>query len=108
MHKKGDIVLIPFPFTDLSSNKVRPALVIGIDQDDCVVLFITSLKPISKNNTVHIEKKESEKIGLKKESWVIVSKIATLNKKIVLGKIGSIDKGIKGAVERELKSFLEL
>ena len=48
--KKGDVVLISFPFTDLTSVKVRPALVISNDsynevQDDIVLLLITSNVP---------------------------------------------------------------
>jgi mRNA interferase MazF len=46
-YKRGDIVLVPFPFTDLSSSKRRPALVISADafndrMEDVVVAAITS------------------------------------------------------------------
>ena len=44
MYKKGSIILVPFPFTDLSGNKVRPAVIIsdGKVGNDVVVVFITS------------------------------------------------------------------
>ncbi len=38
---KGGIIRIPFPFTDLSGNKLRPALVLAVDRDDVTVAFIT-------------------------------------------------------------------
>ena len=40
--KKGDIVLIPFPFTDLTGNKNRPALVLVESEEDITVCFITT------------------------------------------------------------------
>jgi len=40
--KKGDIVLIPFPFTDLSGSKNRPALILHGNEQDVTVAFISS------------------------------------------------------------------
>ena len=38
---KGDIVLIPFPFTDLSGNKNRPAIILVDSEDDVTACFLT-------------------------------------------------------------------
>ncbi len=38
--KPGDIALVPFPFTDLSGAKQRPALVVATLQDDCIIAAI--------------------------------------------------------------------
>ena len=46
IYKKWDIILVPFPFTDLSTSKKRPALIISPDEYnqnlDVVIAFITS------------------------------------------------------------------
>jgi mRNA interferase MazF len=49
-YRRGDVVLVPFPFTDLSSAKQRPALVVSTDafnaiRDDVLVAAITSQVP---------------------------------------------------------------
>lgn len=39
---KGDIILIPFPFTDLTGNKLRPAVILVETPLDLTVSFITT------------------------------------------------------------------
>ena len=42
---KGKIVLVPFPFTDLTAAKLRPALVIYKGEKDVVMAFVSSKIP---------------------------------------------------------------
>lgn len=103
--KVGDLALTIFPFTDLSSDKVRPAVVIGNFQDDVTVLYITKQNKQRKYGIILEPQKEN---GLKYKSSVIVSKIATLDKKTVLGKIGSLNGKEFGRVKLALKDYLNL
>jgi mRNA interferase MazF len=95
---QGDIVLITFPFTDLKSVKVRPALVLSKESfnknnSDAIFVMITS-------NTENIRKEEVllrndspefPSTGLKKESVIRTPKIYYLSQALAkrrLGKIG--------------------
>ena len=90
MFKKGSIVLVPFPFTDLSGNKVRPAVIIskGKIGKDITVVFITSNSKKRSRYTLNLS--PSPENGLKASSQVHVSKIATIESTIVLGELGSL------------------
>ena len=113
MHKVGDIILTPFPFTDLSGNKVRPALILGLKNggDDLTVCFISS---ISQNKIhkfdflVYPKDKNFPKTGLKLQSIIKVIKIATLDKMVILGKIGVLDNKNLGQVKDILKIYFKL
>lgn len=113
MHKTGDIILVPFPFTDLSGNKVRPALILATqkDGDDITVCFISSVpdKKLHKFD-VFIDKQDInfKKTGLKLRSVVRITKIATLDKIVVLGKIGELDVKNFDKVKTILKIYLKL
>lgn len=86
---KGNIVLIPFPFTDLSGNKLRPALILAETQLDVTVSFITT--QLQWQETTDILLQPGMLNGIKKTSLIRLSKIATVDKTLVKGKIGSIN-----------------
>ena len=108
MYTKGDIVLIPFPFTDLSGAKVRPAVVISSykKSQDIVVVFITSQIKQAGQYCVRVEPNEYN--GLKIISAIVCDKIATLDKKIVVGKIGTCTPDILAGCDCELRKLFKL
>lgn len=113
MLKKGVIVLIPFPFTSLSSHKVRPAVVVsqGLKGDDVVVVFISSQKPKKKESTdvwVSSASKGFAATGLKVDSVIRVAKIATLDKKIMLGAMGAVNKDIEKEIDEKIRLLFGL
>ena len=113
MYKQGDIVLVPFPFTDLSGDKVRPALIISnIEKgDDVTVCFISSIIPNKILGHEILIKKEGEgfkSTNLKVSSIIKVTKIATLEKKVVLGKLGNLDSSIVLKVKIIIKKYFGL
>jgi len=87
----GAVVLTAFPFTDLSASKRRPALVISTDNDrraDVVVAYITSV-PRTEPDATPIAPTAGN--GLKVPSLVRFDKLATVDKKIIIGRLGTVD-----------------
>ena len=108
MYQKGDIVLIPFPFTDLSGSKVRPAVVLVSHKKsvDIIVAFITSHTKKITQAMIQIE--PTMQNGLKVPSAIVCDKLATLDTKVVIGKIGVCHKNDIGAVHSELLKMFAL
>ena len=104
--KKGDIVLVPFPFTDLTGNKLRPALALTISEMDVTVAFITS--QIIWKETTDILLQPTPLNGLKKESLIRLSKFATIDRDLIIGKLGSIDQETTKLLNSNLKIILKL
>lgn len=95
-YKRGDIVLVPFPFTDLSSAKQRPALVVSSDvlnsmRDDVLVAAITSQIPAElEPDEFSIPASELAACGLPKPSILRLSKLAALHRRLVIKRIGTL------------------
>lgn len=105
---KGTILLIPFPFTDLSGQKVRPAIVLynHKNSEDCIVAFISSNpKKVGKYDLSISPSKEN---GLKVKSSIVVSKIATLDKKMAIGRLGNLEKTNLENIDQKLKEIFGL
>jgi len=114
MFERGKIILVPFPFTDLTSQKIRPALIVSKHQhvqDNVIVAFITSRLPKQKKKALIVLSENSDSFpssGLKVESTVRCDKIATLDKKIILGEIGKLKPGTMKTINSALQSVLGL
>ncbi len=99
--KKGDIVLIPFPFTNLKGLKKRPAVILYIDNSDIVVTFITTKLKWNEQTDVLLEPNDNNK--LKKTSLIRTNKLATLEIELIIGKIGELTKTNLKELDYKLK-----
>ena len=79
--KRGDIVLVRFPFSDYSTTKLRPALVISANNEKYIsVAFISSAIPVELEKTDFLLIEEDDgfiQTRLKKDSVFKMNKIAT-------------------------------
>jgi mRNA interferase MazF len=109
IYKKWEIVLVPFPFTDLSSAKRRPALVVSPDKyntgNDVVIAYVTSQINLPPRLGDYNLQKWKE-AGLPKPSKIRM-KFATLDKGIIIKKIGTLEKEDSEEIEKILVSFFK-
>ncbi len=102
------MVLVPFPFTDLTATKQRPALVISNDSlnargYDVGLLAITSQIPV--NLLPHgflIPAADQRASGLPKPSLIKLTKVITLHESLVVKRLGSLPSA---ALVRVLNQF---
>jgi len=89
----GDVVVVNFPFTDLTSFSKRPALVIAnIRGEDTILCQITTQQSRLDEYAVILESKDFNEGKLSHSSYIRVNKLFTASKKIILKKIGKINE----------------
>ncbi|MGB7534014.1 MAG: type II toxin-antitoxin system PemK/MazF family toxin [Halobacteriota archaeon] len=87
---KGDIVVVPFPFSDLTSAKRRPALVIvELEGDDLILCQITS-QQIRDRYAILIDDSDFEDGTLRQTSNVRPNRIFTADRHIILYIVGHL------------------
>ncbi len=108
---RGKFVLIPFPFTDLTVSKLRPALVLYEGKRDVVVAFVSSRfpdkapEPCIKIPKEHDEFKLS---GLKVSSIIRIDKLATILKDMVVGELGNAGPNLRDEINRTMREVYRL
>ena len=93
--QKGDIVLVPFPFTDLSTTKLRPAVVLWVDSSgiDVTLCLISSQNVSSLSSEEFVIEATDPSFtltGLKVTSKVRVSRIVTVERNLITRKLGNL------------------
>lgn len=89
---KGDVVVVPFPFSDLSEAKRRPALVIAdLVGDDFVLCQITS-QNVKDSYSIPLDDEHFEAGSLNIKSNIRPNRIFTADKKIMLYRTGHLKK----------------
>jgi mRNA interferase MazF len=104
--QKGDIIIIPFPFTDLSGSKLRPSVVLFTDKRDVTICFITS--QLKWKDEFDFEIFPNQENGLKVNSIVRLTKISTIDKSLVIGKLGNLSTVEIIELNKNLKTILKL
>ena len=105
MHcSRNDVVLLPIPFTDLSSSKVRPAIVVGHGSwpGDLFVVPVTS-----QLSNADVLLNDWQSAGLNVSSG-IKGQICTVENRLVRRVVGSISDADRLALDAQLRQWLAL
>jgi mRNA interferase MazF len=102
---RGDIVLATFQFTDLSGSKKRPAVVLTTGQPDVILAFISSV--VVTQLTPHdlqllSTSSDFAQTGLKGTSVIRLNKLATIERRLITRRLGSLSTRLVQAVDDAL------
>ncbi len=105
----GDVVLVPFPFTDQSGAKKRPAVVVSSAvynsaRPDLVLMAITG-QARGAANVGEMDIAEWKKAGLLKAS-VVKPILTTVEKKLVINKLGRLEAADRASLQSALRVIL--
>jgi len=74
---KGDVVVVPFPFSDLTANKKRPALVVAVLTGDDVILCQITSQTISDSYAVPLSNEDFRTGTLRQDSNIRPNRLFT-------------------------------
>jgi len=100
---KGDVVVLPFPFSDLSSSKKRPALVVALVEpyNDVILCIITS-KNRQDVSSIPLMQADFVAGSLSQDSNVRPNRLFTADATIILRTAGKLNEEKMGEVVDEI------
>lgn len=106
MPERGDLLLIPFPFTDLSASKRRPVLALTAPDGfgDFIALPVTSR--LQMKHSVAIVTADLVSGSLPAPSWIRTNRVVTLNLSVVVKTLGRVPERIVSAAASQLFKYI--
>ena len=107
MFEQGDIVLIPFPYSDLTGAKRRPAMIVSnsnLKGEDKICCLVTSNKP---KDGILISKDSLDEGKLPFKSWIKPHRIFTIDERFIIRKLARVGDGICEQVKNKIDYFIE-
>jgi mRNA interferase MazF len=103
---KGEVVIIPFPFSDFSQTKRRPALVIApLTGDDVILCMITS-QLTRDSDAILLRNEDFVQGSLHQDSYIRPNRLITADEAIVIRSVGQISDTLMDQVLQKLITLL--
>ena len=94
----GSVVLVPFPFSDLSRSKLRPAVVLAVaDREDLILCQVTS-NPYSDSTAIALTSSDFLVGSLQRVSYVRPGKLFTANTSLIVGDVGMLQDSVRTSI----------
>jgi mRNA interferase MazF len=104
---KGDVVVLPFPFSDLTLSKRRPALVVAAPGGDDLILCQITSQSVNDTLSIELQNKDFANGSLNKPSNIRPNRIFTADRHIILYKVGSLDQEKLSSVTARIIEILK-
>ena len=105
-YKAGEIILVAYPFTDLSQQKVRPALVLHDQEEEDILINPISTTVNSYRDDVVLQENDNEENPLPVESCVRWKKLFTLHHSLILKKFSKVTKQTLTSIQKKISTFI--
>jgi mRNA interferase MazF len=102
---KGEVVVLPFPYSDLSQAKRRPALVVADSSGPDVVLCQITSRAVADGDALPLDGSHFASGALSKPSNVRPNKLFTADSRIVLYQVGTLKQAALDAVTNKSLKF---
>jgi mRNA interferase MazF len=99
---RNDVVLLPIPFTDLTSRKVRPAIVLGRNGAD---LFLAPISSVLANTDFPLNEWRSAGLNV---ACGVKGQIATVEERLVVKTVGVLHPKDRQVLDAQLKVWLQI
>ena len=101
----GDVVLTPFPFTDLTGTKIRPAVVVAdVGMKDWIVCEITS-SPQMRPRYIGISDSDFQIGRLRVASWARPDRLTTLNERVFIRPLGRLTPSKQAEIAAAIRAL---
>ena len=99
---KGEVVVLEFPYTDLSKTKKRPSLIVADLKGDNIILCQITGQPRPDPDLVKLEKNDFQTGGLHRDSFIMPSFVFTIHKSKINYSAGKIRQAKIKEVEKKI------
>ncbi len=109
MFEQSEIVLVPFPYSDLSGMKQRPALILSnksINKNQDRICCLITSNP--NNEGMLIEGKDFSEGKLPFKSWVKPQRLFTIDERAIRKKMCKINKNFHNKILKMINGYLQV